>query len=101
MGRGAEEDLPQQEGHVAREVVVDGSGREEDDPGRLAEGFKCADHGAGGLLAEAAAGDVVVGGDDHKDGAAVADAGGEGLLVVDTALEDLDPPAGFDAGEKP
>lgn len=101
VGRGAEEDMPQQEGHVAREVVVDGSGREEHDPGRLAEGFKCADHGAGGLLAEAAAGDVVVGGDDHEDGAAVPDAGGEGLLVMDAALEDLDPPAGFDVGEKP
>ena len=100
VGCRAEEDLPQQEGHVAREVVVDGRGGEEDDFGRLVKGPEGADHGAGGVLAEAAAGDVVVCGDDHEDGAAVADAVGEGLLVLDAPLDDLDLLADFDPGEK-
>ena len=100
VGRGAEQNLPQEKGHVAGEVVVDGGGREEDDLGRLVEGPEDADDGAGGVLAEAAAGDVVVCGDDQEDGAAIADAGDEELLVLDAPLDDLDPPARFDPGEE-
>jgi hypothetical protein len=40
-------------------------------------------------LAEVASWDIVVGGDDHEDGAAVADAGGQELHVLDAAFKDL------------
>ena len=100
VGRGAEQDLPQQKGHVARKMVVDGRGRQADDLGRLLECPEDVDDGTGGVLTEAASGNVVVGGDDHEHGPAIADAGGEELLVLDGPLDDLDPPASFDSGQK-
>ena len=41
-------------------------------------------------MADAAAGDVVVGGDDQEDGFGVADAGDHEVDVVDAAFEDRD-----------
>ena len=98
--RGAQQDLPEQEGHVPGEVVVDGGGGEEDDPGRLAEGAEDADDGGRGVLAQAAVGLVVVCGDDEEEGAAVADAGGEEVVVVDAAFGDGDAAGGVEAREE-
>ena len=83
--------------HVAREVVVDG-GRAEQDQLRQLEArarfrfdpLQGLDHGGGAVLADATAGDVVVGRHHEEHGSGVTHAVGHELDVVDAALEDLD-----------
>lgn len=97
MRGGGQHDGTEPAGHFAGKVVVDGGGAEQDQLWQLKTWARlCLDllqglnHDCGAVLAEAAAGDVVVGRHHKEDGFGAAHAIGHELDIVDATFEDLD-----------